>query len=35
MRDLQSAAAELVWQLPDTEQARDFLVLMQQIRTWG
>ena len=34
MRQLQEAASALAWQLPNTDQARDFLTLMQQIRTW-
>jgi Ca-activated chloride channel family protein len=34
MTDLQAAAAALRWQLPGDDRAQDFLLLIQQIRTW-
>jgi Ca-activated chloride channel family protein len=34
MRDLQSVAEPLSGQLPDTEQSRDFVKLIQQVKTW-
>jgi hypothetical protein len=34
MRDLQTAAGMLTTQLPNTDQARDFVTLIQEIRTW-
>ena len=35
MRDLQAVAEPLSGQLPDTEQSRDFVKLIQQVKTWG